>query len=84
MVDTVKDFTPADITFEYEVIGEHRIDPMRLLTVDSEGRLFELNLATGLAFPTELTEFWVVDTVDTYQYLRSPRIVSTPPTLVVG
>ncbi len=84
MVDTVKDFTPADVTFEYEVIGEHLFDPMRLLTVDSEGRLFELNLVNGSASPTELTEYWVVDTVDAYQHLRSPRTVSTPPTLVVG
>lgn len=68
--DIVTDYLPADHPFEYEVIGEHLVDPLRLLTVDGEGRLFELNLGDGTASPTELTADWIIDIVDTTIYRR--------------
>lgn len=84
MVDTVNDSLPADNSFEYEVIGEHFVDPMHLLTIDAEGRLFDLNLESGRADPTELSDCWVVDTVDAKLYLRRAIGLLPPPTLVVG
>lgn len=84
MVGTVNDSTLADGSFEYEVIGEHLTDPLRLLTIDGEGRLFDLNLETCSASPTELTEDWVVDVVDTSQYRRQTGVNAPLPALVVG
>lgn len=84
MVGTVNDSTLADGSFEYEVIGEHLTDPLRLLTIDGEGRLFDLNLETCSASPTELTEDWVADVVDTSQYRRHIGVNAPLPALVVG
>lgn len=81
----MNDAGPSDQPFEYEVIGEHLIDPMRLLTIDAEGRLFDLNLQDGTASPAELTSDWIVDVVDTALYRRNMIPVTThPPALVVG
>jgi hypothetical protein len=84
MVDTVNDSPPADVSFEYEVIGEHLIDPLRLLTIDAEGQLFELNLESGSTSPTILSEDWIVDTVDATPYWRRPGSRIAPALLVVG
>ena len=84
MAGTVNDSTLADGSSEYEVIGEHLTDPLRLLTIDGEGRLFELNLETCSASPTELTEDWVVDVVDTSQYRRHLDVNAPLPALVIG
>ena len=78
------DSTTSDIPFEYEVIGEHLIDPLRLLTVDADGHLFDLNLETCSASPTELTEQWAVDTVAARRSFRRDDLKSKPPVLVVG
>jgi hypothetical protein len=83
--DTVNDFSPTDHAFEYEVIGEHLIDPMRLLTIDADGRLFDLNLRDGSASPAELTGDWIVDTVDTSLYRgRGTPVRASIHTVVVG
>lgn len=82
---SVNDSSPSDHTFEYEVIGEHLIDPMRLLTIDADGRLFDLNLEDGSASPAELTGDWIVDTVDANLYRRKvARVLAHSHTLVVG
>jgi len=82
---SVNDSSPSDQTFEYEVIGEHLIDPMRLLTIDADGRLFDLNLQDGSASPAELTSDWVVDLVDTSVYRqRMSGLLIHSHTLVVG
>jgi hypothetical protein len=82
---SVNDITPNDQAFEYEVIGEHLLDPMRLLTIDGDGRLFALNLQDGSTSPAELTADWVVDVVDTAIYRRRMGgPVTRPHTLVVG
>lgn len=81
---TVNDSTLADASSEYEVIGEHLTDPLRLLTIDGEGRLFELNLETCSTSPTELTEDWVVDVVDTSQHRRHLGVNAPLPVLVIG
>ncbi len=82
---TVNDFSSADHAFEYEVIGEHLIDPMRLLTIDRDGRLFDLNLRDGSASPAELTGDWIVDTVDTSLYQgRVTPVRANLHTVVVG
>ena len=81
----VNDSFLADQAFEYEVIGEHLIDPMRLLTIDGDGRLFDLNLQDGSASPAELTADWVVDTVDASLYRRrAGGLVAHAHPLVVG
>lgn len=81
----MNDSSPSDQTFEYEVIGEHLIDPMRLLTIDVDGRLFDLNLVDGSASPAELTSDWIVDVVDTTVYRRRMAgILTHSHTLVVG
>ncbi len=81
----MNDFSPADHPFEYEVIGEHLIDPMRLLTIDGDGRLFDLNLVDGSTSPAELTSDWVVDVVDTSVYRqRATGLLVHSHTLVVG
>lgn len=80
----MNDVSPTDHPFEYEVIGEHLIDPMRLLTIDADGRLFDLNLQDGSASPAELTADWVVDTVDTSLYRRRAGLLTHAHTLVVG
>ncbi len=66
----MNDTSPSDHPFEYEVIGEHLVDPMRLLTIDCDGRLFELNLGDGSASPAELTADWVIDVIDAALYRR--------------
>lgn len=82
---SVNSVSPSDHPFEYEVIGEHLIDPMRLLAIDTEGRLFDLNLIDCSTSPAELTSDWVVDTVDTSVYhRRSTGVRMHPQTLVVG
>jgi len=81
----VNDPSPHDHPFEYEVIGEHLVDPLRLLTIDRDGRLFELNLGDGSASPAELTADWVVDVIDAALYRR--QVAGGLPrshTLVVG
>jgi hypothetical protein len=75
--------SPADVSFEYEVIGEHSVDPTRLLAVDPDGHLVALDLASGQAAPTELSESWVVDTVAARR-ARVDDAVLPPPILVVG
>ena len=81
----VNDSSLADQAFEYEVIGEHLIDPMRLLTIDGDGRLFALNLQDGSTSPAELTSDWVVDLVDTSVYhRRTGGLLVHSHTLVVG
>ena len=73
-----------DIPFEYEVIGEHLLNPLHLLTVDADGRLFDLNLETCTASPTELTEFWVVDTMAARRSPLRNTLLPSTPVLVVG
>ncbi len=80
----MNDVSLADHPFEYEVIGEHLVDPMRLLTIAADGRLFDLNLIDGSASPAELTEDWVVDTVDASLYRRRAAHLAHVHTLVVG
>lgn len=81
----VNDSFRTDQAFEYEVIGEHLIDPMRLLTIDGDGRLFALNLQDGTTSPAELTSDWVVDVVDTTVYRRRVgSLLTHSHTLVVG
>ncbi|MDQ3654867.1 MAG: hypothetical protein M3457_07305 [Chloroflexota bacterium] len=81
----MNDTSPNDHPFEYEVIGEHLFDPLRLLTIDGDGRLFDLNLVDGSASPAELTGDWIVDVVDTSVYRRrTAGILVHSHTLVVG
>lgn len=81
----MNDAFPSDQTFEYEVIGEHLIDPTRLLAIDADGRLFDLNLQDGSASLAELTSDWVVDVVDAAIYRRRMGgPVTGPHALVVG
>jgi hypothetical protein len=80
----VTDSALAESSFEYEVIGEHLLDPRRLLTIDTEGRLFDLDLKTCTALPTELTDAWVVDTVHARRLLPEGDRLLPPPVLVVG
>ena len=77
--------TSTDGSYEYEVIGEHLVDSRRLLTIDADGRLFDLDLATGNASPTELTDAWVVDTVAARRLTaRHDDVVLPPPVVIVG
>ncbi len=82
---SVNDSSLIDQAFEYEVIGEHMIDPMRLLTIDGDGRLFALSLQDGSTSPAELTADWVVDVIDTALYRgRTAGLLVHSHTLVVG
>jgi len=84
MVGTMDAIPLADASFEYEVIGEHLADPRRLLTIDTDGRLYDLDLETCTASPTELTDAWLVDTVAARRLLPSDDRLLPPPILVVG
>jgi hypothetical protein len=76
------DATLLDVPLAYEVIGEHVRDSHRLLAIASDGRLFDLDLTTGLPVPTALSDEWVVDLVAFRRSrLDSPAIT---PVLVVG
>jgi hypothetical protein len=83
MTETMDACSPLDPCFEYDVIGEHLDDPARLLAVDPDGRLVALDLASGQAAPTELSDAWVVDTVAARRARADDRILP-PPILVVG
>lgn len=74
---------PAEPCFGYDVIGEHLVDPLRLLAVDPDGRLVALDLASGQASPTELTDAWKVDTVAARR-ARTDDAILPPPILVIG
>jgi hypothetical protein len=50
--------------FDYEVIGEHAIDPLRLLVIGDDGQFYTLDLADGHTAPVELTDEWLTDTCD--------------------
>lgn len=73
---------PTTACCDYEVVGEHLADPLRLLAVDASGQLYELNLATGITAPVTLTAQWRVDTVRAHR-LRPPAPLPSPP-LIVG
>ncbi len=53
-----------DHPMDYEVIGEHRVDPMRLLVFGADGRLYALDLVGGDILPTNLSDQWVLDVAD--------------------
>jgi hypothetical protein len=53
-----------DIPCDYEVIGEHLVDPTKLLVWADDRRFYALHLSDGHIEPTELHEHWVVDTCD--------------------
>lgn len=73
----------VDVPFAYEVIGEHVRDAHRLLAIDSDGRLFDLDLLHGNPVPTELSDEWVVDLV-AFRRSRKDALPLSPPILVIG
>lgn len=46
----------------FAVVGEHRIDPDRLLLLGDDGRFYTYETDDGLPIAVELTPEWVVDT----------------------
>jgi len=54
----------VDTRCHYEVIGEHQVDPTRLLVMGEDGHFYTLDLIDGQTAPAELTDEWVVDTCD--------------------
>lgn len=57
----MKEPVTIDIPFDFEVIGEHRIDPARLLLFGEDGRFYAFNLHDGESSPTQLSDEWIVD-----------------------
>lgn len=53
-----------DHPMDYEVIGEHQANPMRLLVLGADGRLYALDLVGGDILPMELGDQWVLDVAD--------------------
>lgn len=70
MARTTKARPIPDHPMDYEVIGEHQSDPMRLLVFGSDGRLYALDLASGNTTLTELGDQWVLDVADLTAKLR--------------
>jgi hypothetical protein len=56
-VDAFHSFLPA----VFAVVGEHRVDPARLLLLGDDGRLYTYETDDGVPLPVELTPDWVVD-----------------------
>ncbi len=71
----MKHFHIAEDPFDYEVIGEHVVDPNRLLVIGGDGRFYALDLLDGHTTPTELSAQWVVDICDLGDKLH--RVAST-------
>ena len=84
MVETVDTIPVIDTSPAYDVIGEHCIDPLRLLAIDADGHLVDLNLGTGDTSPTELSEFWRVDRRRAWRYRPDTDTVLPAPIIVVG
>lgn len=55
---------PSNSPFDYEVIGEHAIDPLRLLVIGDDGHFYTLDLTDGHTTPVELSDEWLTDTCD--------------------
>jgi hypothetical protein len=59
---------PADDPFlssvpaVFAVVGEHRVDPARLLLLGDDGRFYTYETDDGVPISVELTPEWVVDT----------------------
>jgi len=50
----------------FAVVGEHRVDPDRLLVVGQDGNTYDYNVPADQLLPTELSdEDWQVDTTET-------------------
>jgi hypothetical protein len=49
---------------DYEVVGEHVHDAMRLLVLGSDRRFYALSLVDGHVETTDLTEQWILDAAD--------------------
>jgi len=62
--------TTLDLPRDYEVIGEHLTDPMRLLVVGEDGLLYALSLTDGQTEPTALHDGWVVDTCELHEKIH--------------
>jgi hypothetical protein len=60
----------ADSPWHYEVIGEHLVDPTRLLVMGEDGRFYALDLHDGATSPAEFSEEWIVDTCDLREKLQ--------------
>jgi len=54
----------ADAPCAYEVIGEHVLDPLRLLVWGEDGQFYALHLTDGHIEATGLNDHWVVDTCE--------------------
>lgn len=54
----------SDTPCDYEIIGEHLVDPTQLLAIDRDRRFYSLNLQDGQVAPVELTDEWSVDLGD--------------------
>jgi hypothetical protein len=52
----------VDLPWEYDVVGEHRSDPSRILMRGTDGRYYELRLGDGEVTTVELGNDWVSDT----------------------
>lgn len=70
MARTTKARPIPDHPMDYEVIGEHQSDPMRLLVFGSDGRLYALDLTDGHTRPTDLSESWLLDVAELSAKLR--------------
>lgn len=60
----------SETPLDYEVIGEHLIDPLRLLVLGEDGLLYALRLTDGHTEPTEMQDSWLVDTCDLREKIR--------------
>ena len=50
----------------FAVVGEHRVDPDRLLVVGQDGNTYDYNVPADQLLPTEPSdEDWQVDTTET-------------------
>ena len=63
-----------DTPCHYEVVGEHIIDPARLLVVGDDGHFYTLDLTDGHTAPTELTDEWLMDASELHEKLSRMRL----------
>lgn len=49
---------------EFEVIGELKDDPRRLMVLGDDGQCYALDIRTGQVTPLEPDDAWSVDAVD--------------------
>lgn len=59
-----------EVPCDYEVVGEHVHDAMRLLVLGSDRRFYALSLVDGHVEPTDLTDQWILDAADLTDKLR--------------